>query len=46
MIRSVLKPDRSVRLCMNMMPLNDITKDEYQEISNMDKFFDSLQGAE
>ncbi|KAI5178984.1 hypothetical protein PAEPH01_2586, partial [Pancytospora epiphaga] len=46
MIRPVPKPNGSVRLCMNMMALNDITKDESQEIPNMDGIFDSLQGAE
>ncbi|KAI5179472.1 hypothetical protein PAEPH01_2652, partial [Pancytospora epiphaga] len=46
MIRPVPKPDGSIRLCMNMMALNDITEEEIQRIPNMQEIFSALQGAE
>ncbi|KAI4293288.1 hypothetical protein PAPHI01_2562 [Pancytospora philotis] len=46
LIRPAPKPDGSVRLCMNMMALNDITEDEMQIMPRTEDSYDALQGQQ
>ena len=44
-IKPVIKPDGSIRLCMNMMALNSITQKEANELPDIENIIDSMQGA-
>ena len=46
MIRPVLKPDKSIRLCLNLMALNEITESDKHRLPNIDDILDTMQGNE
>lgn len=45
-IKPVLKPDNSIRLCINMMTLNKIVVSDNHPIPKIDDIIDSMQGNE
>lgn len=44
-IRPVLKPDGTVRMCMNMMALNELVKKDNEDIPRIEDILDNLQGS-
>ena len=44
MIRPVLKPDKSIRICLNLMALNEITESDKHRLPNIDDILDIIQG--
>ena len=45
MIRPIIKPDKSVRLCMNLMALNEIVETDQHAIPKIEDILDALQGC-
>mgnify|MGYP002141430597 CR=1 FL=1 len=44
-VRPVIKPDGTIRLCMNLMALNEITCTEKHPIPNIEDIIDLMQGS-
>jgi hypothetical protein len=44
-IRPVMKPDGSVRMCMNLMRMNQYVKKDNESIPIMDDILDNMQGS-
>jgi hypothetical protein len=43
-IRPVIKPDESVRMCMNMMALNTLVEKDEEDIPRIEDILDKMQG--